>query len=174
MHLWPISSHCIIHLLIYSAKLHSCLIISSIIYCIQCVFFDINASDFLAAINLSGTVTQTMENRLVVFQYTLNYSLSLYFMSLSLFSLSLCYYSTLSRRTVAVSGSSSHYSAGLNNKNGLLTQGQWERVPSQCSSQCCVFTENFTFIYLVHPFLWLKLLSTIFFWWCQTKCLQGK
>ncbi len=86
MHLWPISSHCIIHLLIYSAKLHSCLIISSIIYCIKCVFFHRNATDLLAAINLLlGTVTQTMENRLVVFQFTLNGSLSL-----SLFILCLC------------------------------------------------------------------------------------
>lgn len=77
MHLWPISSHCIIHVLIYSAKLHSCLIISSIIYCIRCVFFHRNATDLLVAINLLGTVTQTMENRHVVFQFTLNVSLSL-------------------------------------------------------------------------------------------------
>ncbi len=89
MHLWPISSHCIIHLLIYSAKLHSCLIISSIIYCIKCVFFHRNATDLLAAINL-GTVTQTMENRLVVFQFTLNFSLSLFILCLCPSPLFLC------------------------------------------------------------------------------------
>ncbi len=156
MHLWPISSHCIIHLLIYSAKLHyfiTLYIISSIIYCIKCVFFDINASDFLAAINLLGTVTQTMENRLVVFQYTLNCSLSLYFMSLSLFSLSLCYYSTLSRRTVAVSGSSSHYSAGLNNKNGLLTQGQWESSKPVFESVLCCHWKFHIHLYCTSIFM---------------------